>query len=225
MEHPIILSAAEIQQNVIVKRIPIKPQPDKEHQYYGGEVTHSTDKKLLGCVGFMISPLARIDHDFRKPPYQPGQVVYVKETWNILSNSGIDTYEYAACFEENWMKSYWRPASTMPKAAARLWYKIISVKAVRLQDITEEEAIKSGITEFFFSDDLPDEVLERLSGKRFFNHAKKRRGQGVWGSAIRAYRELWNSTIKKQDRYKYGWDANPWIWEVTMERCEKPEVK
>ncbi len=36
--------------------------------------------------------------------------------------------------------------------------------------------------------------------------------------------ELWNSTIKKSDINLYGWDANPFVWVVSFERCEKPEV-
>lgn len=34
------------------------------------------------------------------------------------------------------------------------------------------------------------------------------------------YDELWNSTIKKSDLDKYGWDANPWVWAIEFERVE-----
>lgn len=38
-----------------------------------------------------------------------------------------------------------------------------------------------------------------------------------------AYAKLWDSTIKKDDLSRYGWDANPWVWVIEFERCEKPE--
>lgn len=34
---------------------------------------------------------------------------------------------------------------------------------------------------------------------------------------------LWDSTIKKSDIDRYGWEANPWVWAISFERCEKPE--
>ena len=40
---------------------------------------------------------------------------------------------------------------------------------------------------------------------------------------ILEFKMVWNSTIKKFDLYRYGWDANPFVWVVDFERIELPE--
>lgn len=35
------------------------------------------------------------------------------------------------------------------------------------------------------------------------------------------FQGIWDTTIKKADRDRYGWAADPWVWVYTFERCGK----
>lgn len=74
-------------------------------------------------------------------PYQVGDILYVKETWNI--NYG--GYNYFASLPKRMAEQYkWKPSIHMPKEAARIFLSVKDVRVERLQDITEEEAEKEG---------------------------------------------------------------------------------
>lgn len=133
----------------------------------------------------------------KKAPYQPGDILYVRESYSELSFG----YVYKADGENidhlgNVIK--WRPSIHMPKEAARIWLKVTDVRVERLQDIDGKWCVKEGIGE---------EPLKHV-GEDFV--------KGM-------FHDLWDSTIKKSDLDRYGWDANPWVWVIEFERCEKPE--
>lgn len=97
----------------------------------------------------------------------------------------------------------WRPSIHMPKEAVRIWLKVTDVRVERLQDITDEQAKAEG--------------ANWKNGKNVGFEEKMRR------TAVERFAEIWNSTIKKSDLDRYGWDANPWVWVIEFERFEKPE--
>lgn len=178
----------------------VKPQPDERHTYPLGVVTDSTEKKDVGCFGFGIDEYGG-SIQYAKPPYQSGDILYVRETWS----KGLERYIYRADYSDT-EKFYrngkeiemkWKPSIHMPKEAARIWLKVTDVRVERLQEITEAGAAKEGCVY----------DVEYALGNTAKGH----------------FIEIWNSTIKKSDRDRYGWDASPWVWVIEFEQCEKPE--
>ena len=148
----------------------------------------------------------------RKAPYQPGDILYVRETWKKAPNG----YYYY----EDWQKddiadvTKWKPSIHMPKEAARIWLKVTDVRVERLQEITEEQACMEGTNPW-------DEACYENNGWRpTFSDPDS----GGEPNMVDGFHKLWNSTIKKSDLDFYGWDANPYVWVIDFERCEKPEL-
>ena len=64
----------------------VKPQPDGKHTFSLGFVTDSTEKKELGCFGFGTDKYGG-SIQFAKPSYQPGDILYVRETvWQKIGH-------------------------------------------------------------------------------------------------------------------------------------------
>lgn len=144
------------------------------------------------------------------PPYQPGDLLYVRETWQYLYEldgneqviegtgkyyyAATDTIPFDAYVDENGVThdhTPWRPSIHMPKEAARIWLKVTDVRVERLQDMTDDDAEAEGCFDYT--------------------------------STALGFPDVWDSTIKKSDLDSYGWDANPYVWVIEFERCEKPQ--
>ena len=134
----------------------------------------------------------------RTCPICPADILYVRETF---AQAARHIFWYRADNAEYTKNILWRPSIHMPKEAARIWLKVTDVRVERLQDITIERIRKEGLEPRF---KVKDKFSDGIARGRFL--------------------ELWNNTIKKSDLDRYGWDANPWVWVVEFERCEKPEV-
>ena len=186
----------------------IKPQPDEKHTYPLGFVTDSTEKKEVGCFGFGIDEYGG-SIKYVKPPYQPGDILYVRETWKKAPNG----YYYYEDWQRNDIADItkWKPSIHMPKEATRIWLKVTDVRVERLQDITPKGAESEGVGNLFYDD---------------IGYGEKNYGTEVdpeYGITKEQFAWLWESTIKKSDLDCYGWDANPWVWVIEFERCEKPK--
>ena len=200
----------------------VKPQPDEKQKFPLGFGTDSTEKKEVGCFGFGTNECGG-SIQYVKPPYgyAPGDILYVRETWCALPVNeaghmrGHCVYYYRADGDlrpEGW-RGKWRPSIHMPKEAARIWLKVTDVSVERLQDITEEQACMEGT-------DPWDEVCYENNG---WHPTFSDPDSGGDPNMVDGFHKLWNSTIKKSDLDRYGWDANPWVWVIEFERCEKPK--
>lgn len=146
-----------------------------------------------------------------KAPYQPGDILYVREIWEHFECCCCEGDEHGNCYrepqqsvlnkscgcymyratDEIYGDARWHPSIHMPKEAARIWLKVTDVRVERLQDMTDDDAEAEGCFDYT--------------------------------STALGFPDVWDSTIKKSDLDRYGWTANPWVWVIEFERCEKPE--
>lgn len=204
----------------------IKPQPQSRLCY-----TYAGSHK--GCIGKWTYP-NRGAHEFWgeeyklpenikdeelseqwNPPYHTDDILYVRETWKKAPNG----YYYYEDWQRNDIADVtkWKPSIHMPKEAARIWLKVTDVRVERLQEMKPVDVIKEGA--------YPDcwDCLNTYgeSGSQCCYGTEEQCSQ--CDEAMMEWEKLWNSTIKKADLDRYGWDANPWVWVIEFERCEKPE--
>lgn len=157
---------------------------------------------------------------FFKPPYQPGDILYVRETWSdhyVPDEEGKAKLEYCYKADGTDIKgeclpgenNRWYPSIHMPKEAARIFLKVTDVRVERLQDITNEQILKEGVNK--------DAI------RHYIKQMPSETGEWIRAAYLVEWSQLWDSTIKRTDLNRYGWEANPWVWVIEFERCEKLE--
>ena len=192
----------------VTRRLIKKLPDDAEFSGWLLDSTCQEDAKDIGSAGFktLKQPTEKAGCLFVKPPYQTGDILYVRETWHkykkrVGKGEGCHIAEFygyrASIANSEDANEPWHPSIHMPKEAARSWLKVKDVRVERLQVITIDDIRNEGLTSM--SVHVGDMVI-----------------------ALEEWKILWNSTIKKSDIDHYGWDASPWVWVIEFERCEKP---
>lgn len=176
--------------------------------------------------------VVEIDEDdnttLQPPPYQKGDTLYVRETWSFISCIGCNgdyargaqpCYDFQAveyddgdsisdgCFVykadcKTLERIVWRPSIHMPKQAARIWLKVTDVRVERLHDMTLDDFLAEGV------------VIRQEA----FNDP-----ENAYMQARSEFARIWDSTVKNEQIYLYGWDGNPWVFVTEFEKCKKPE--
>jgi len=201
-ERPILFSTPMVQAILTGKKTQtrrvINPQPRCElRQHYGtwNEYQEGIDQATGSNWGY----------GYKCPYGKQGDILWVRETWN-RSDCNCEfscthpPYIYKA---DGWSDDGgWKPSIHMPREACRLFLKIKDIRVERLQDISEEDALKEGFKPGYESigNGKFEDVLER-----------------EW-TAVDEFRELWQELNLKRG---YGWNINPWVWIVEFERVAK----
>lgn len=184
-----------------------------------------------------------------KCPHQPGDRLWVRETWaiadlflkpevnhkNLLEGELVWFYcgEFDFDIKGNVVykadypnaeiyKGAWRPSIHMPKAAARIWLEVADVKVKKLQDITEEDAKAEGV--------LPHGDNAKPHTKAFYSLWQK------LYAAPKAVLQTINGKTEIISYVSYPWEdvhetreykgkpwhviGNPWVWVVEFRRVE-----
>lgn len=171
----------------------VKPQPKEALVYCFAGSCFGT----WGYPWKLGEPLRRWN-----PPCHAEDILYVRETWTYHEGAVGGVIFKARCPEKLAKNKKWRPSIHMPKEAARIWLKVTTVRVEHLQDMSTDDFLSEGVT-------IRPEA---------YNDP-----ENAYQQAKEDFKNIWDSTIKKADRGKYGWEANPWVWVIGFERCEKPE--
>lgn len=164
-EIPILFSKPMVQAILEGKKTQTRRLIKDKLQPARDEVINGT--RMIKPAGWPL--LSEAEYLSRFCPYgKPGDIIWCRETWGVgcrpdpfegsvdgiefkadekyideiesLPLHTIEGFEYA-----NYEGSGWRPSIHMPKAIARIWLKVESVRVERLQDMPYTDIEKEGI--------------------------------------------------------------------------------
>lgn len=191
-----------------------------------------------GRWGAYSRDLILIGEPFACPYGQPGDRLWVRETWASLrfhrdwETGYVDDWEPAAdprCgtlvynagahgFNDNGDTPEdrgfaWRPSIFMPRWASRLTLEVTNVRVERVQDISEVDAIAEGVETGVWDQALV--VRKYDEPDAWFQMWTDDMENYVDLEEIHraSYRTLWDSLNAKRG---YGWATNPYVWCLTF---------
>lgn len=159
------------------------------------------------------------DHWYPCPYGQPGDRLWVRETWQgplIDEELEEEFHQSPDYFKKPSFCAYrasdtldainadgeelgWRPSIHMPRWASRILLEVTGVRVERLQDISESDAMAEGV----------ERVVGPTNGVVYRTGADNRLNSLASG----AYAMLW-----EQINGAGSWFENPWVWVVEFKR-------
>ena len=223
-----MVKAIQEGRKTVTRRL-VKPQPVKDGRLWrldGAAWTDNLDSVIpVPCHGL-----------YNKAPFHPGDILYVRETWGYNRDMWLFKANYR---EDEWPLFRWHPSIHMPKKIARLFLRVTDVRLERLQYMDGEQAYMEGaiaevppILEAFENRD------KGIFPKNFEKFSESKKEDWYRGTAtatyiarceladrlLKAFKKIWNKTIKRVEIDEYGWDANPWVWVIKFEKISKEEA-
>lgn len=190
-ERPMLFSGAMVRaildgSKTQTRRV-VKPQPSHEIAACEGGVGFFERKPNPPSSGY----------DVFKPPFGGvGDRIWVKETFGFalyFPRPGAVVYRADGKHEpahKSLRGGRWKPSIFCTRKASRITLEIVSVRAERLQEISEADAKAEGVQ--------PSESVEMKDGSPCYSLP---------------YQILWN-----QINGVGSWAANPWVWVVEFRR-------
>lgn len=176
-----------------IKELPIIFKADKILKILDGCLTHTQRTMLHRPEDDEVDGLT--------PPYIPGDMLYVRETFRHYVKC---VGKGADCHNENYIAykadmlrddvpkcsewygdNKWIAAVHMEKKAARLWLKVISCRTVRLQDMKSKDFKAAGAV------NKQDFICQ------------------------------WNSDVQGVRVHDVSWESNPWVWDIEFEVIDR----
>lgn len=220
---PILFNTEMVKENLegrkTATRRVVKPQPPASAQFIMGICSH-------GDYAFddSIDNPGQDDRRVYMAPYNPGDVLYVRETWGYDKDNWI----YKADFSDSDIQKIrsitrWRPSIHMPKKAARIFLWVTDVRVERLQEsfFCHGATVRNLAAEGIDIGDQCRECIETYGSPCCIDAESE---CGILDDVRDDFAKLWDSTIKPTDLSRYGWSANPWVWVIEYKRITKEEA-
>ena len=152
-------------------------------------------------------------------PYSKGDLIWVRETFRQFNSSNEcgcsdspcgcpsnGTYIYKYTGDDG--ESKWKPSIHMPRIASRLTLRVTGVRCERINNITDESAIKEGLIareHRFSSMEYPLVDIGYMASEN---------SNDIYSCPVAAYKDIWNSIYS-------NWHENPWVWVIEFELINK----
>lgn len=209
----------------------VKPQPPTGHSFAGFTMssTHTADEGKATWGAGDTSVFLNSAHRVRCPFGEPGDMLWVRETWaadacwNKTKAGEIPNGQRIWYDGINFpdrpqaVRGRWRPSIHMPRWASRIALEITGIRAERLLDISQADAIAEGIQR------MPCDCAREGTTRPVCPHSEfgihfKDYSESEPISCVRpsfSYMTLWESINGVG-----SWSANPWVWVIDFKLVE-----